>query len=194
MRQRGFVPARQQRLELHRSERDAGRISLDDLLDAVSKHSSAIVQESQFRTEYNAAIVGLEETKGTLLEHYQITVVEGPTAAASMVALPVGATKSARDKPTALAFTPTLASPLSQPTALLPTAPAIRLDGSKAQSKDRNPKADPGGKTFTFQVTVSFGSQPVEIRGSFAITTARSADARNQEFSPDRALRRSSSP
>jgi hypothetical protein len=65
------------------------------------------------------------------------------------------------------------APPSLQPTAPIATGPVSRLSGVEPQAKDATSKAESGGKTFSFEMTVKFGSLPVEIRGSFAIAPVR---------------------
>jgi len=64
--------------------------------------------------------------------------------------------------------------PAPVPVAIQPTS---RLDSSAPQANDTTPKAGPGAKTYSFQVTIGIGSTPVEIRGSFTITPVQSGDA-----------------
>ena len=67
---------------------EQGRINVDRSLDAVNQYATAVAAEAQYRTTYNHSIVALEEAKGTLLEHDQITVVEGPKSAVSVAVVP----------------------------------------------------------------------------------------------------------
>ena len=60
-----------------------------------------------------------------------------------------------------------------QPPAPPAVAPASRTNASESQAKAASPKADLGGKTYSFQVTIGTGSKPFEIRGSFTITPAQ---------------------
>src|SRR5882672_4267117 len=66
------------RLESQRAYIEEGRITVDRFLDAVSQYATAVATEAQYKTTYNNSIVGLEEAKGTLLEHDQIQVLDGP--------------------------------------------------------------------------------------------------------------------
>jgi RNA polymerase sigma factor (sigma-70 family) len=65
------------RLDLQRTNHEAGRITIDRFLDSVRLHATAVATEAQYKTTYNISIVALKEAKGTLLEDYGIAVVEG---------------------------------------------------------------------------------------------------------------------
>jgi hypothetical protein len=150
-----------ERLEAQRAFYDEGRITIDRYLDAVSQYTAAVAQEARFRTGYNAAIPALEEAKGTLLAYDKITVVGDPKASARAVARREDGAKPAPAGPPAAA----------------PAASPARLDAAVSPAKGEGSGAEPAGRTFSFQFTVGGGPRPVEVRGSFTITPARSADA-----------------
>jgi RNA polymerase sigma factor (sigma-70 family) len=147
------------RLESQRAYFEEGRITIDRLLDAVSQYATAVAAEAQYKTAYNVSIFAFEEAKGTLLEHEQIAVAEGPRTGAPMIAW--------RD----IGVRPTSNSPF-----YTKTRPAVAPDrfveppgAPTAQPSDASPDAGAGGKTVSFKFTVGIGSTPVEIRGSFTI-------------------------
>jgi RNA polymerase sigma factor (sigma-70 family) len=152
------------RLDSQRACWEQGRITVDRYLDAVTQHAVSIAVEAQYKTTYNHSIVGLEEAKGTLLEHDQITVVDDP--------VPDFAVKGAWYEPPDSAKR-TVREVIQSP-APAALAPASRPNVSEAQAKAASPKADLGGKTFSFQVTIGTGSKPFEIRGSLTVTPAQS--------------------
>ena len=76
------------RLESQRAFYEEGRITIDRFLDAMTQYAVATATEAQYKTAYNNTIVALEEAKGTLLDHDQITVVEAPKSAVSIAAVP----------------------------------------------------------------------------------------------------------
>ena len=62
-----------------------GRITVDRYLDAVTQHTRRpSPRKPSTRPPTTKSIVALEEAKGTLLEHDQITVVDGPKSAVSI--------------------------------------------------------------------------------------------------------------
>ena len=65
-----------QRLDAQRTYYEAGRITVDRYLDAISQYATAVATEAQYRTTYNVSIVALEEAKGTLLAYDNIAVAE----------------------------------------------------------------------------------------------------------------------
>lgn len=143
-----------QRLETQRAAYEEDRSSVDRYLDAVSQYANAAAQETQCKMNYNMSITALEEAKGTLLQYDKIIVVEGPrprTAAGT------------RAREAAKVGSP---APLSSPAAPSEPAPS-RL---AAAAKDGSHDTEASGKTFSFQLTLSAGPKPVEIRGSFTIT------------------------
>ena len=74
-----------ERLEAQRAFYEEGRITIDRYLDAVSQFASAVAMEAEYRTNYNIAIVLLEEAKGTLLAYDNIAVAEGPQPAKAYI-------------------------------------------------------------------------------------------------------------
>jgi RNA polymerase sigma factor (sigma-70 family) len=160
------------RLESQKAFYEEGRITVDRYLDAVTQHATSLAMEDQYKTDYNHSIVALEEAKGTLLEHDQITVVDGPKSAVSIASVPDFAVKGAwYEPPDAKKRTTREVIPSPAPAAL---APASRTNVSESQAKAASPKADLGGKTYSFQVTIGAGSKPFEIRGSLTVTPAQS--------------------
>jgi RNA polymerase sigma factor (sigma-70 family) len=151
-----FRTAAAQRLEAQRTFYEEGRITIDRYLDAVSQYTSAVAQEARFKISYNVAIIALEEAKGTLLEYDNIALVPGPTPATATVATRDEGAKPGSVKP--------------------PARVDATVSRTRSVEKDEGPAVDPGGKTFSFQVTVGRGSRPVEIRGSFTISPVRSVD------------------
>ncbi len=152
-----------------------------ELLRVLGEGGMAVATEAQYKTTYNISIVALEEAKGTLLEYDQITVVEGPKSAMSVVAVPDGATRPSFFEPWGVTPPPVASMPAAPPplgpAPPTPIPPSSGLSGIEPQPKDSPTKADFGGKTFSFEMTLKIGSQPVEIRGSFAIAPVRSGDA-----------------
>jgi RNA polymerase sigma factor (sigma-70 family) len=172
------------RLDAQHAYFEEGRITVDRFLDGVSKYATAVAQEAQYKTAYNQSIVGLEWAKGTLLEHDQITVIEGPKPSMSAVAGRDGETRPPFFEP----WGPTQRRAQSMTTSPPPQAagpsaipPMSRLSGVEPQPKNPSIDAEVGARTYSFQVTVKIGTKPVEIRGSFAITPIRSADSRPQK-------------
>jgi len=71
---------------------------------------AAVAHEARFKTTYNNSIVGLEEAKGTLLEHDQVALAEAPKPIVSMHARAAG--PSPHDHPGLLATpAPALTTP-----------------------------------------------------------------------------------
>ncbi|MGO9470776.1 MAG: hypothetical protein ACLQIB_43870 [Isosphaeraceae bacterium] len=146
----------------------------------MSQHAAAVAAEAQYKAAYNVAIVSLEEAKGTLLEHDQIFVADGPKPVVPGFAAPDFAVKRGWHPPPSP--TPSLAPAV--PAASAPAPPGLTasqlaasaLDTSEPRAKEAIPKAAPGGKTYSFQFTIDIGSKPVEIRGSFTVTPAQSGD------------------
>jgi Outer membrane efflux protein len=153
------------RLESQRAYYEEGRITVDRFFDAVTQYASAVVAEAQCKTSYNHSIVALEEAKGTLLEHDGITVVDGPKSGLSIAGARDHAVKGAWYEP----------SVLTERTARDAQAPIPSAPG-EPQAKAASPSTDTGVKTFSFQFTIGTGSKPIEIRGSFTITPAQTAD------------------
>ena len=170
------------RLDAQHRHFEEGRITIDRFLDSVHLYATAVNTEAQYKTAYNQSIVAMECAKGTLLEHEQITVVAGPKSTVAVVTAPGNATmpeffeaRTATRPPTA--SMPTAPPPL-QPAAPIASPPMARLAGAEVEPKDSTTNADSGGKSFSFEIAIKIGSQPVEIRGSFAIAPVRSIDAR----------------
>jgi RNA polymerase sigma factor (sigma-70 family) len=160
-----------QRLDEQRASYQHGQSTVDRYLDTVSLYQNAVTEEARFKTSYNIAIVALEEAKGTLLDYDQITVAEGPK--------PTVAGRDGADTTVSHAYPASIATPNSAPATTMPTnpppvpapiPPTSRLDTNEPQPKNTGARADSGGKTFSFQVTIGIGSKPVEIRGSFTVT------------------------
>ena len=165
------------RLESQRAYYEERRITIDRILDAVSQYATAVATEAQYKTTYNISIVALEEAKGTLLEHDQITVVDGPKSSVSIAAVPDFAVKGAWNEPPVLTRNTTRGAIQPQGPAAFPPGPSTKASELPVTSK--SPKGDPGGKTFSFQFTVGTGSKPLEVRGSFTITPAQSESAQD---------------
>jgi RNA polymerase sigma factor (sigma-70 family) len=170
-----------ERLEAQRAYFEAGTISIDRFLDSVTMCANAVATEAQHKIAYNKSIAAFEEAKGTLLEHDQIAVAHAPKSATALAAAPGGEAMHEFFEPPIVTQPPTASMPAAQPP-LQPAAPMAipsmaRLAGIEVQTKDSTTKDDSGGKTVSFEMTVKIGSQPVEIRGSFAITPVRSIDA-----------------
>jgi hypothetical protein len=163
------------RLKSQRAFYEEGRITVDLYLDAVNQYAAAVAAEAQYRTTYNHSIVALEEAKGLLLEHDQITVVAGPKSAVSIAVVPDFAVKGAWSEPLARAK-PSARDPI-QPQAPGPLPPAHPTHTGEAQVTAESPKADRGGKMYSFHFTFGFASKPVKIRGSFTIAPAQSDSA-----------------
>ena len=108
------------------------------------------------------------------MEHDQITVVEGPKSTVSIALVPDIAGKGEWYEPPAPSKQ--TIQKMIQPQGPSAFPPAPRTNTSEPQTKAASPKADLGGKTYSFQVTLGAGSKPFEIRGSFTITPAQSAD------------------
>jgi hypothetical protein len=183
-----------QRLDMNRAYYEEGRSTIDRFLDAVSQYATAAATEAHYKTTYNASIVSLEEAKGTLLAHDQITVIEGPRSMTSAIARPDLATLTLAIAGADLATSPALiepptvtpspatpmgpAPPSVPPAAPTALPPVARVSGIEPRPNDSITEAEPTTRTFSFELNVKFGSRPVEIRGSFAITPAPSADGR----------------
>jgi RNA polymerase sigma factor (sigma-70 family) len=88
--------AAQRTLATQRAHYDEGRITIDRCLEAARKFGEALTKEARDKAMYNIAIVALEEAKGTLLEHDEITLAEAP--AADSAGAVVGAKASAKDE------------------------------------------------------------------------------------------------
>ncbi len=72
--------AAQRRLDAQRAFDEEGRITVDRMLDAISRHADATSQEAQSKASYNTSIAALEEAKGTLLIYEGVTIVGKPSA------------------------------------------------------------------------------------------------------------------
>jgi hypothetical protein len=66
----------EKRLAAQRAYWEEGRITSDRFLDAVDEYAAAVAAENHYLAAYNSAIAFLSECKGTLLEDYNIIVVE----------------------------------------------------------------------------------------------------------------------
>ena len=73
-----FKAAALQRLESQKAYYEEGTVLIDRYLAAVNEYALAVSQEAQFRTQYNIAIVALEQAKGTLLAYDNVAMAEGP--------------------------------------------------------------------------------------------------------------------
>jgi RNA polymerase sigma factor (sigma-70 family) len=154
------------RLDAKRSEYRDGRITIGHLLDFVGQYAAAVATQAQYITTYNVAITTFEEARGTLLDHDQIVVVDGPqNAVASATAPP----------PPSEALAPLLRSTVSAP----PLAPApASVAAYQPLPSAIPPAANPSaGKSCSFDLTVGIGSVPIQIRGSFTITPANASKA-----------------
>src|SRR5262249_58558476 len=65
-------------VEARFQELQAGKTTVEFLLQAQSQFATALSQEYQAITEYNIALVGLEFAKGTILQHDNVVITEGP--------------------------------------------------------------------------------------------------------------------
>ncbi|MDB5349377.1 MAG: polymerase sigma factor, sigma-70 family [Planctomycetota bacterium] len=142
--------AAQQRLDAHAALFENGTITIDRYLDAVNRWSVSVAQEADYRARYNTAIAAFEEVKGTLLAHEHILVAE-PSKTEQV--------KDSRDE----SVQPASLEPRPQAKPTMPPA----LDA---------PKADPAGKTYSFQLRFGVGPKPLEIRGSFTVAPTRAPD------------------
>ncbi len=167
-----------QRLEAQRADYEEGTITVERYLDAVSQHAAAVATEAQYLATYNIALVALEEAKGTLLEHEQITVAERPKPVVSGFALPDVAVKPGWHLAAVPDPEPTpgraadFSSDPREPAASHPRRPRRQRTAGEGSEPENRPR----GKTYSFQVTIGIGSKPVEIRSSFTITPAPSGD------------------
>jgi hypothetical protein len=142
-----------------RAAYEAGQAPIDRHLDAIEQYANACALEAQFRTAYNVAIVALEEAKGTLLEYDKISVADRPPAGAASARTPEGASTRITPEPLLSASRSAAAAP---------------VDTAVARTNLVEGPATQGSKTISFQVTVGRGPRPLEIRGSFTITPAKS--------------------
>lgn len=150
------------RLQAQKSLYEEGRITIDRLLDALSRYAISVASEAQYKSSYNIAIVAFEEAKGTLLEHEGITIVGGPQSLAPVA--------TASTTPT-VSLAPAIPTPSNtSATAPPPTAVAAgrTSPGTVPLKTDRSE-----AKTVTFDLTVGNGSSPIRIRGSFTVAPAR---------------------
>ncbi len=156
------------RLNAQRAFYEEGRITIDRFLDAVSLHAQAVAQEAQFKTSYNNAIVALEEAKGTLLEFDKIIVREHPGANKPGDLKPDGAAKAAA---------------VEAPAPARHKSPGVTHDSpAKAgEAKASTSSVDTAGRTISFQVMISVGSRPVEIKGSFTVSPAGAPEGRKTQ-------------
>ncbi len=149
------------RLDSQRAQYDEGRITIDRFLDAVSQYATAVATEAQYKTAYNISIVALEEAKGTLLEHEQVSVVAS-SRPATAVPRDTAATLASHE-PQVMAPPPAPPGPIA-PTPVTPTV------GNAIPPKDAGPSTEARSKTVSFHFTIGTGPKPIEIRGSFAIS------------------------
>jgi len=171
-----------ERLKAQRAFYEEGRITIDRYLDAVSRYASAVAQEAQFKTSYNISIVALEEAKGTLLKFDGIDMVgepdadrlKGLKADAMSRYKAMLATDSAT--PVAKAAEPKTLGSDPAPAPALPTAPTVARATTPGENRPTTPKTDTAGTTVSFHWKLDFGARPVEIRGSFTISSSRPGD------------------
>ncbi|WP_406693823.1 sigma-70 family RNA polymerase sigma factor [Singulisphaera sp. Ch08] len=152
-----------QRLKVQRAFYEEGRITLDRYLDSVSQYATAEAQEALFKSSYNISLIALEEAQGTLLEHKQITIVDGPRGSESRS---VKRNKAA--KPNADEFQ-----------SMVPTTPTTQQPPPEAgvsPAKTEIAKTDLAGKEFSFEMTIPIGPKPITIRGSFSVTPTPSTE------------------
>jgi Outer membrane efflux protein len=69
-----LLAATEKRLASRQADYEAGRITVDRYLDAVTEWSSAVAQEAQLKFSYNTSIAVYEEAKGTLLAERNIYI------------------------------------------------------------------------------------------------------------------------
>jgi RNA polymerase sigma factor (sigma-70 family) len=189
--------AASQRLDAQRAYFDERRVTVDRLLDAVSKYATALATEAQYKTTYNVAIIGLEEAKGTLLAHRGITVVEGPRNSISHdnrnpqpvaatfggpTGLPIPATAAGPSAPT-LAITSDVGAPTPTP---IPAATAGPFPPARSMGPERNAigpaskttasagKATPRVWTFSFSIG---RERPFLIKGTISESADDQLDA-----------------
>lgn len=155
-----------QRLEAQRAFHEAGRITIDRYLDAVSQYASAVAQEALFKSTYNIVLTSWAEALGTLLEREKITVSQRPSGSKT--------TTVKRDMATVLASNEhqALVTPMDrigpQPESIIPSA---------VRAKPKSSNAKPAGKALSFEMTIGFGPKPITIQGSFTIKPAPSSDS-----------------
>jgi RNA polymerase sigma factor (sigma-70 family) len=158
--------AANQRMEAQAAFYKEGRIPIDRYLDAVNQYFTSIAVEAQFRTTYNISIMALEEAKGTLLDHDQITI------AAVARTLPLRRTKSfLRTEANINSASPVAIGP-APPTATA-AAPAERRTDASVQPAAAI-DAPGSAKTISFRFTIGTGPKPIEIRGSFTVSPSPS--------------------
>ena len=155
------------RLESQRVYYDEGRITIDRFLDAVSQYATAVATEAQYKTAYNISIVALEEAKGTLLEHEQITVVEGPKRSA-------GPTMADETSRVAASRATTLRSSSHHLTPIdpLPRHPFTRSSRQQRQAKSRTRSPKPVARRCRF--TSRLGSVLTRSRSAGRSPSGRS--------------------
>jgi hypothetical protein len=148
------------RLEAQRASYEEGRVAIDRFLDAVSQYATAVATEAQYKAAYNISLVGLEECKGTLLEHDHITFAEGDAQDVPQPSRPDTAVKPAAFQPPA---------PTAAPTGPAPPSP---IEPDDARTKTRPTKTATDGTTYSFHLTIGAGDRPFEIRGSLTVAPA----------------------
>jgi RNA polymerase sigma factor (sigma-70 family) len=160
--------AAQTLLESQQPDYEKGRITVDQMMDAVSQWATAVATEAQYKSTYNTSIVALEEVKGTLLDYLQIAIEDSPKADAAVKAggEPGAVTRAALEP--LLVSTPAQSGPVALPPDSQPSAP------TPLRAQEAGPTAAAGGQTVSFHFTIGRGSKPVEIRGSFTIRRAGS--------------------
>jgi RNA polymerase sigma factor (sigma-70 family) len=152
------------RLDAKRAEYKNGQITIGHLLDFVGQYAAAVATQAQYIATYNVAITTFEEATGTLLDHDQIAVVDGPHTAATSAIAP--------SPPSEAPASPCKApAPPSRSTVSVPPSAPANVASDQPLPSPVLPAANPfAGKSFSFDLTVGIGSVPIQIRGSFTVT------------------------
>jgi hypothetical protein len=153
--------AARQRLEAQRAFYERGDITIDRYLDAVNRLANGRAQEAQFVARYNCALAALEESKGTLLEHDGIALIEHAKSRTRDVTRD-SESNTPREKDLIVSEVHADNSDRRGPTA-----------GSVTEPRD----GDESGRAFSFRIPIGLGTHPFEIRGTFTIGPATQAHA-----------------
>ena len=150
--------AAKQRVDAQRACYEEGRITIGRYLDAVSQYETAVATEAQYKAMYNSSIVALEEAKGTLLDHDNIVVAQGPhpKTASNRAAAP----KTDHDAKAAALVETQGTKAIAQPA----------CGDQKSVASCSEAQAEPRSQVKTWSFSISIGnSDPIKIQGTVSV-------------------------
>jgi hypothetical protein len=163
------------RWDAQRADYEEGRIMVDRVLDALSRHTAAVAAETECLATYNIALAGLAEAKGTLLAEDGIVIADLAVPPAGSTRASTGKAKGDHQAKTA-SFEPEksqgMVVPRIETSRDCPAATEARDACCEINAERARTEASAQPKTWTFSISIG-SAKPLQIKGTI---TAAGAD------------------